>query len=265
MRNWLVAFALFIPALLLLDGDGLARQIALSAATCGFLILLARRFGVDGLQIVCAIVVATAGEVVLSLAWGLYSYQHALIPFYVPPGHGLFYAMAVITARQPALQRQERSIVAVVLIFGTGGALASLYFLHDVWGALWWSLVVLFLLRGHNRLLLASCVVYTTGLEWAGTTIGNWQWAAEVPYLGLSSGNPPVGVAILYVVLDSIVMWIVRPRSAEDLAGRAIAALDRAGDGAGLVTARCLTGEEERLANGAGEGRVSIRPAHSGV
>ena len=265
MKSWLVAFALFVSVLLLLDGEGLARQAGLSVATCGFLILLARRFGVDGRQIVCAILVATAGEIVLSLGWGLYSYQHALIPLYVPPGHGLFYAMAVIAARQRALQKHESSIVAVVLLAGTAGALASLFFLRDVWGALWWSLVALFLLRGHNRLLLASCVVLTTALEWMGTTIGNWQWAAEVPFLGLPAGNPPAGVAILYVVLDSIVMWIVRKPSAQQFRGSAIAALDRAGDGAGLVAARCFTGEEQRLANGAGEHGMSVRAADAGV
>ena len=42
-----------------------------------------------------------------------------------------------------------------------------------------------------NRLLLSACFVYTMILEWVGTAIGNWQWAAEVPFLGLHSANPP--------------------------------------------------------------------------
>ena len=33
--------------------------------------------------------------------------------------------------------------------------------------------------------------------------------AADVPLLGLPSGNPPAGVAILYVLLDLIVVWLV--------------------------------------------------------
>jgi hypothetical protein len=209
LRRWLAAFWVFIPAMLLLDGDGIARQLSLSLAATVFLILLARRFAVDAKQIVCAIVVATAGEVVLSLGWGLYTYQHALIPLYVPPGHGLFYAMAVITARQSGLERLERPIAFTVLTAGTIGAIVSLVVLTDIWGALWWVLAGALIVRSHNRLLLSACVVYTTALEWIGTTIGNWTWAAEVPLLGLPSGNPPAGVAILYVLLDLIVVWLV--------------------------------------------------------
>ena len=220
MRIWLPAFWVFIPAMLLLDADGIARQLSLSVAATVFLILLARRFAVDAKQIVCAIVVATAGEVVLSLGWGLYSYQHALIPLYVPPGHGLFYAMAVITARQPGLERRERPIAFTVLTAGTIGAMASLAVFTDVWGALWWVLAAVLIVRSHNRLLLSACVVYTTALEWIGTTIGNWTWAAEVPLLGLPSGNPPAGVAILYVLLDLIVVWLVsRMRVRTDIRG----------------------------------------------
>ena len=45
-------------------------------------------------------------------------------------------------------------------------------------------------------------------LEWVGTAIGNWRWAAEVPWVGLHSANPPAGVGILYILLDLIVVAI---------------------------------------------------------
>src|SRR5688572_17960337 len=90
---FIIAAAVFMTVLLLLDGDGFARQMLLGSATALFLWLFVRASGVDARQVLCAIGVATLGEVVLSLGWGLYSYEHALIPLYVPPGHGLFYSL----------------------------------------------------------------------------------------------------------------------------------------------------------------------------
>jgi hypothetical protein len=64
------------------------------------------------------------------------------------------------------------------------------------------------LLRSHNQLLLSAAFVYTILLEWLGTAIGNWQWAAVVPHVGLHSANPPGGVGMLYILLDLITVAI---------------------------------------------------------
>lgn len=194
--------------LLAIDSDGLPRQLALGAATAAFLWLFTRRTEIDGRQIVCAIVVASAGEVVLSLGWGLYSYRHALIPLYVPPGHGLFYALAADTARQKLLRRHEAAITRAAMIAGSGIALVSLALFHDAWGFLWWLAALVLIRRSRNQLLLSSCFAYTMILEWVGTAIGNWRWAAVVPGVGLRSANPPAGVGLLYILLDLIVVAI---------------------------------------------------------
>ena len=39
-------------------------------------------------------------------------------------------------------------------------------------------------------------------LEIYGTWIGTWQWAAEVPGVGIPDGNPPSGAASGYVFFD---------------------------------------------------------------
>ncbi len=205
---FLISSTLFMGAVLYADRDGLASQLALGAATASFLWLFARGSDVPSRQILCAIVVATAGEVLLSLGWGLYSYRHALIPFYVPPGHGLFYTLAATAARQEGLQRHGRTITRVVIVFGSIVALISLGIAADVWGFLWWIGALALLLRSRNQLLLSACFVFTIFLEWAGTAIGNWQWTAMVPFVGLHSANPPAGVGILYILLDLIVMSI---------------------------------------------------------
>jgi hypothetical protein len=163
---------------------------------------------VNARQILCCIVVATIGEVVLSIGWGLYSYRHAIIPFYVPPGHGLFYTLAAETARQHAVRMRGALITRWVVIAGTGIAALSLALLNDVWGFLWWIGAVALICVSKNRLLLSACFVYTIILEWMGTAIGNWRWAAEVPWLKLHSANPPAGVGILYILLDLLVVAI---------------------------------------------------------
>lgn len=208
LATFVGASAVFMAAVLLLDTDGLAPQLALGIATGAFLWFFARRTEVEPRQIITAILVASVGEVVLSLGWGLYSYRHALIPLYVPPGHGLFYTLAAATAHQQFFRARAAAITRGVMVSGTVLAILSLAFAHDVWGFLWWLGALALIVRSRNQLMLSACFVYTIFLEWAGTAIGNWQWTATVPGLGLHSANPPAGVGILYILLDLIVMAI---------------------------------------------------------
>lgn len=216
---FVAASAAFMIALLLVDRDGLAQQLALGVATAAFLWLFVRRVEIDGWQVVYCILVATTGEIVLSLGWGLYSYAHAIIPLYVPPGHGLFYTLAAATAQQELFRRHAAPIARGVLIIGTLLAAASLLLKGDAWGFLWWLGAVALIQTSRNRLMLSACFVYTMILEWVGTAIGNWRWTAEVPGVGLHSANPPAGVGILYILLDLIVVGITAA-----MAGRRAAA-----------------------------------------
>jgi hypothetical protein len=210
--TFVAACTLFMAAVLLLDGPAMVRQASLGIATAAFLWLFMRRLPVDPQQVVMAIIVATLGEIVLSLGWGLYSYQHALIPLYVPPGHGVFYTLAAATAAQPQLQRHAAAITRAAVAGGTLLALISLALLNDVWGLLWWITALVLIQRSRNRLLLAACFFYTILLEWTGTALGNWRWEPTVPLLGLHSANPPAGVGLLYILLDLIVVAIASRR-----------------------------------------------------
>lgn len=218
-----LALLVFVPSVLLLDGRGLTRQLALCAATALFLGLFVRRLEIDVRAVLAAIAVATVGECILSIAWGLYEYREAVLPLYVPPGHGLFYALAAAAARTPAFVRRERSIVRGVLVSGSTIAVASLFFANDVWGLIWWIAALALMLRSDHRLLLAACFVNATLLEWAGTYLGNWRWAPVVPGLGVTTANPPSGVGLLYVLLDLIVVALVaRLTSARESAAPAV-------------------------------------------
>lgn len=205
----LLAATLLVPLFMALDREGPAPQLLLGAATLALLVAIARGSGVAPRYLVCAIALATCGEVVFSLIWGLYTYQHALIPLYVPPGHGLFYCLAAYAARQPALIRRQEGLRLAVLAGGTAIAVVSLYAFADVWGTLWWIGAALLLLRAEKPVLLSACFILTTLMEWAGTGFGCWIWHPVVPGLGLTSANPPAGVGILYVILDLLVVAIV--------------------------------------------------------
>jgi hypothetical protein len=224
--TFLTAAALYIPALLLADSRGLIPQLALGLTTLVFLMIFARQSEVETRQIVWAILVATTGEFLLSLGWGLYAYRNAVIPLYVPFGHGVFYLLAAESAQQPALRRHARMITRAVLVAGSVIAAVSLIFLRDQWGMLWWIAAAILVMRSRNQLMLASAFVYTNILEWIGTAIGNWQWSAVVPFLGLRSANPPSGVGILYIGLDLVTVAIcassVIPSVATDLQERAV-------------------------------------------
>lgn len=202
----------FMAAVLFLERPGWVAQGGLGLATAAFLWFFVRAAGLNRRQILTTIAVATTGEVVLSMGWGLYVYKNALIPLYVPPGHAVFYALAVVTARERALQAHSETITRAVLLFGSLYAAGSLLFFHDTWGVLWWLVACILIIRSENRLLLSSCVVYTLLLEWLGTAIGNWRWLPEVPFLSVSSANPPAGVTVLYILLDLIVVALCSRR-----------------------------------------------------
>ena len=204
-----LATLIYVPGCLALDREGPLAQLALGLTTWILLWRIARGSGVAPRFIICAVILATCGEVVFSLLWGLYTYQHALIPLYVPPGHGIFYCLAAYAARQRWLEERQQQLRAWVLALGTAIAAVSLVFFGDTWGTLWWLGAAALLLRAEKPVLLSACFVFTTLMEWAGTGIGNWIWHREVPGIGLTSANPPAGVGILYVILDLLVVTLV--------------------------------------------------------
>jgi len=77
---WVAASAAFMAAVLLLDRDGVVPQLVLGGATAVFVALFVRALRIEPRPILWCVAVATTGEVVLSLGWGLYAYHHALIP-----------------------------------------------------------------------------------------------------------------------------------------------------------------------------------------
>lgn len=199
---WLLVLSLFVPLVLLLETAELHRQLLLAASTLAMLVMLGRSLRIPRGAIITSVVIASVGEVVLSVGWELYSYRDALIPLYVPFGHGVFYAIAMASAERLPSGRFRSALVPAVLLLGSVYALLNLVGQRDEWGAVWWVIAATVIARSRDRELLAICCVYTVALELLGTGLGNWQWAATVPGLSLRAANPPSGVGVLYVVLD---------------------------------------------------------------
>ena len=157
------------------------------------------------LQTLGVVVVATAGEVVASLIWGLYEYRLENLPAYVPPGHGLVYLAGVSLAALGG----GRALIAVGTAAAGAWGVAGLTVLPatDVAGAIGCAFLVLVLLRT-RRPVYAGVFLVVAALELYGTALGTWTWAPAVPGLDLAQGNPPSGVASGYVTFDVAALWL---------------------------------------------------------
>jgi hypothetical protein len=145
--------------------------------------------------------IATTGEVILSLGWGLYTYRLENIPLFVPPGHVLlFYLGTQLARRMP--QGSEWWVAAlalpVVMAFAWTG--------QDTLGPVLYAMFLACLWISPSRSLYATMFVLSMALELWGTWIGNWVWSERVPGLGLTTLNPPIAAGTFYCVLDLLVV-----------------------------------------------------------
>ncbi|HEV8687163.1 MAG TPA: hypothetical protein VGQ84_07795 [Gaiellaceae bacterium] len=208
-RIGLVVTALGVPALIavMLAVDhyvDLRGQIALGVLAFAILAAVCTRLDPHlRLQAALIVVVATCGEVLASLVWGLYTYRLENVPLFVPPGHALVYLGGLAVAHASA--GGERFLVGLAVALVAVWAVAGVLVLprQDLSGAAAAVLLVLVLLRRSRAHLFAGVFLVVASLELYGTAIGTWAWAKEVPSLGIPQGNPPSGAAVGYVVMEA--------------------------------------------------------------
>jgi hypothetical protein len=184
-------------------------QLALGIATAGVLaVLLALHPKTVRLQTLAVVGIATLGEVVGSLVWGLYHYRLDNLPAFVPPGHGLVYLGGLSLAA--LLARRSRALLVVAgtsaAIWGVAGV--TVLPAPDASGTMGCAFLIGVLLLA-RRPVYAGVFMVVMALELYGTALGTWTWESSVPGLALSQGNPPSGVASGYVVFDVLALAVV--------------------------------------------------------
>jgi len=166
-----------------------------------FLYWLRRSWPAEQVRLAACLVYATAGEIFLSLVWGLYDYRLGNIPLFVPPGHVLLFMLGMIVAKHMkdwiTWVVPLSALPFVLLLFFTG---------VDTLGAVLFALFLLCIVFGSARRLYAVMFVLALAMEALGTWLGNWSWSHEVPWLGLTTVNPPIAAGAFYCVLDLLVV-----------------------------------------------------------
>ncbi|MBL8381267.1 MAG: hypothetical protein JNM79_25595 [Burkholderiales bacterium] len=175
-------------------------SIAVWAILTGLVLRLPRPLAT---RLVACTWISGLGEMVASLAWGLYDYQFGNVPLFVPPGHALLYLLGLILAqRLPA-----RAALAVPLM--AAPLVAWLAFCGlDTLSLPLFAIFCVFMAFGRHKRLYATMFVIALLLELYGTALGNWSWRPVAPGLGLATLNPPLAAGVFYCALD----WLVHRR-----------------------------------------------------
>jgi hypothetical protein len=213
VRWYALAGPAYLGVLLAVDTQATyPEQLALGALTwCVFVAALLPLAPLARAQALGVVLFATAGEITGSLIWGVYTYRLHNLPLFVPPAHGIVYLSGL--ALVGIVRGRVLVAVAAAIAIGWGVAGVTVLPRADAAGAIGVVLLCVYLWRGRARATYAGVFLVVAALELYGTSIGTWRWAATVPGLGLSQGNPPSGVASGYVWFDVMALlvapWLV--------------------------------------------------------
>jgi hypothetical protein len=144
---------------------------------------------------------ATAGEIFLSLVWGLYEYRLSNVPLFVPPGHALLFMLGRLLAERARewivwlVPLVTAPLIVVLAVTGLGTLDALLFVLF-----------LMCLLSGRASRLYSVMFVLSLAMEVYGTRLGNWTWAPVAPHLGFTTINPPLAAGAFYCMLDMLVV-----------------------------------------------------------
>lgn len=181
-------------------------QTLLGVGVWGFLFYMLR--GVEARErhaLLACLVIATVGELFLSLVWGLYTYRLDNVPLFVPPGHVLLLMLGLELARRMT-KRVADGVLACAALYAVAAAASGIDTLALPLIALLGAVAIA---MPAHRALYASTFILALGLELYGTWLGNWAWARVVPVIDFVTTNPPGLASAFYAVLDALVACTV--------------------------------------------------------
>ena len=154
----------------------------------------------ERIEMLTVIALATPMELFFSEVWLIYEYQRDFMPLFVPAGHYFLFDLG----RRGAAQIKENMATPILLPFIPLVAY-GVYTGGDTSGLILLLLVFIFTRLGPQPRLYAVMVWAALAMEILGTSLGNWSWASEVPWTGLTAWNPPLLVGVFYCFGDLLV------------------------------------------------------------
>ncbi len=160
----------------------------------------------ERIEMITVLAFATPMELFFSEVWNIYEYQRGLMPLFVPAGHYFLFDLGRIMA-----DKLKQSLALPILIPFIPMVGYGVYDGSDTSGLILLILVLVFTKFGPQPRLYASMAWAALAMEIVGTQLGNWTWANEVPWTGLTAWNPPLLVGAFYCFGDLLVnMTVVR-------------------------------------------------------
>jgi hypothetical protein len=151
----------------------------------------------ERIEMITVLAFATPMELFFSEVWNIYEYQRGLMPLFVPAGHYFLFDLGRIMAN-----KMKKSLALPILIPFIPMVGYGVYDGSDTSGLILLALVLVFTKYGPQPRLYASMAWAALAMEIVGTQLGNWTWANEVPWTGLTAWNPPLLVGAFYCFGD---------------------------------------------------------------
>ena len=154
----------------------------------------------ERIEMLAVLAFATPMELFFSEVWLIYEYQRGFMPLFVPVGHYFLFDLG----RRVAKRLPEGSPMPLVLLLVplvVNGAIQG----TDTSAVFLILLTLGFTMYGPEPRLYASMVWLALFMELWGTYLENWEWAANVPWTGLTAWNPPLLVGAFYCFGDLLV------------------------------------------------------------